>query len=211
MKIVLIGQGGHSKVVHDMVLENKEYQLVGYLDDKYEELTISDQMCFGPISAAHQLIKYINEIKFVITIGNNVIRKLVFEQLRLENKHYATLIQKTAVVSPSAKIGQGTVVMANVVINADAQIGNHAIINTSSVVEHDNYLGNFVHISPHATLTGTVSIGNGTHIGAGATIIPNIKIGEWAVIGAGATVIHNIPANCTAVGTPAKVKVKTIH
>ena len=68
-----------------------------------------------------------------------------------------------------------------------------------------------MHISPRATLTGTVSIGNGTHVGAGATIIPNIKIGEWSIIGAGATVIHNIPSNCTAVGTPAKVKVKTIH
>lgn len=211
MKIVLIGQEGHSKVIRDMVLENEDYQLVGCLDDKYGELTVSDNLCMGPISAAFEIMNYINEVKFVIAIGNNVIRKLIFEKLGLENHYYATVIHKTAVISPSARIGQGTVVMANVVITADAVIGNHAIINTSSVVEHDNFVGDYVHISPRATLTGTVSIGNGTHVGAGATIIPNIKIGEWAIIGAGATVIHNIPSNCTAVGTPAKVKVKTIH
>ena len=211
MKIILIGHGGHSKVIRDMVLENEEYQLVGYLDDKYEDLTFSDEVCLGPISAAKELIKYINGVKFVIAVGNNVVRKLIFEKLGLDIHSYATVIQKTAVVSPSAKIGHGTVVMANAVINADAEIGNHAIINTGSVVEHDNCLKNFVHISPRATLTGAVSIGNGVHIGAGATIIPNIKIGEWTVIGAGATVIHNIPSNCTAVGTPAKVKTKTIH
>jgi acetyltransferase EpsM len=211
MKIVLIGQGGHSKVIRDMVLENKEYQLVGYLDDKFEELTISDQMCLGPISAAHEIIKYIKEIKFMIAIGNNIIRKLIFERLGLDHKHYATIIQKNAVVSRSAKIGYGTVVMANAVINADAQIGYHAIINTGSVVEHDNRLGDFVHISPRATLTGSVSIGDGAHIGAGATVIPNVQVGKWTVIGAGATVIHDIPSSCTAVGTPAKVKVKTIH
>lgn len=210
MKIVMIGQGGHSKVIRDMVLENKEYQLVGYLDDKYDDLMVSDALYFGPISAAHEMSQWFDQVKFVIAIGNNSCRKLVANQLGFPDYQYMTLIHKKAVVSPSVKIGYGTVVMANTVINVDVQLGNHVIINTGSVVEHDNKIGDYVHISPRATLTGNVIVEEGTHIGAGATVIPNVKIGKWSTIGAGATVINDIPSHCTAVGIPAKVKLKTM-
>lgn len=205
MKIVMIGQGGHSKVVRDIILSNNEYEIVGYLDDRYEDIVIVDNIYFGPISTAHEMINYFNQIKFVIAIGDNKVRKSIVEKLRLSDNYHATLIHKTAVVSPSAKIGNGTVVMPNVVINADTQIGNHAIINTGSVVEHDNIVGNFVHISPHVTLTGSVIIEEGVHIGAAATMIPSVTVREWSIIGAGSVVINDIPPNCTAVGIPAKV------
>ncbi|MGF9965390.1 acetyltransferase [Bacillus rhizoplanae] len=205
MKIVLIGQGGHSKVVQDIILSNKGYEIVGYLDDRYEDVAIIDNIYFGPISTAYEMINDFNQIKFVIAIGDNKVRKKIAEKLGLPDNCYATLIHKTAIVSPSAKIGNGTVVMPQVVINADTQIGNHAIINTGSVVEHDNILGDFVHISPRVTLTGSIIIEEGAHIGAAATMIPSVKIGEWSIIGAGSVVINDIPPNYTAVGIPAKV------
>lgn len=205
MKITIIGQGGHSKVIQDIISSNKEYEIVAYLDDRYGDTTVVDNIYFGPISAAQKILDCFDNIKFIIAIGNNKARKSITQKLDLSDDYYATLIHKTAVVSPSAKIGYGTVIMPNAVINADAQIGNHIIINTSSVVEHDNKLNDFVHVSPGSTLTGSVEIEEGTHIGAGATVIPNVKIGKWSVIGAGAVVTHDIPSNCTAVGIPAKV------
>ncbi|WP_242219249.1 acetyltransferase [Bacillus cereus group sp. BfR-BA-01380] len=205
MKIVMIGQGGHSKVIRDIILSNKEYEIVGYLDDRYEDITIVDNIYFGPISTVYEMINDFNQIKFVIAIGNNKVRKKIAEKLGLPDNCYATLIHKTAVISPNAKIGNGTVVMPNAVINADTQIGNHSIINTGSVVEHDNILGDFVHISPHVTLTGSIIIEEGVHIGAAATLIPSVKIREWSIIGAGTVVINDIPPNCTAVGIPAKI------
>lgn len=205
MEIIMIGQGGHSKVIKDIILSNKEFEIVGYLDDQYENINIVDNTYFGPISSLYEIINDFNQVKFVIAIGNNKVRKKIADKLDLPEDCYVTLIHKTAVISPSAKIGNGTIVMPQAVINADTQIGNHAIINTGSVVEHDNVLGDFVHISPHATLTGSVTIEEGTQIGAAATLIPSVKIGEWSVIGAGAVVIKDIPSNCTAVGIPAKV------
>ncbi|MDQ0242571.1 acetyltransferase EpsM [Bacillus fengqiuensis] len=205
MKIAIIGKGGHSKVIEDTILSNKEYEIVGYLDDRYQEVTMIDGMYYGPIMAAQRLISYFEDLKFVIALGNNKVRKSIVGQLGLSDRDYATLIHNKAVISPSATIGSGTVVMASAVINAEAEIGNHAIINTNAVIEHDNKISDFVHISPSATLTGAVTVGEGAHIGAGAVIIPNVHIKEWSVIGAGATVIHDIPANCTAVGTPAKI------
>ncbi|MFP3123376.1 acetyltransferase [Ectobacillus funiculus] len=204
MKITIIGQGGHSKVIQDIILSNKEYEIVAYLDDRYEDIAVADNMYFGPTSAAQKIIDCFDNVKFIIAIGNNKVRKSIAQKLDLSDDYYATLIHKTAVVSPSAKMGSGTVVMPNAVINADAQIGNHVIVNTSSVVEHDNKLDDFVHVSPGSTFTGSVEIEEGTHIGAGATVIPNVKIGQWSIIGAGAVVTHDIPSNCTAVGIPAK-------
>jgi acetyltransferase EpsM len=210
MKIAVIGKGGHSKVIQDIIFMNKEYEIVAYLDDQYRNVTMIDGVYYGPIMTAHKIIGYFDEIKFFIAIGNNKVRKAIARQLGFSAHYYATLIHSKAIISPSAKIGYGTVVMASAVINADAEIGDHAIVNTSAVVEHDNQISDFVHISPGAALTGAVTVEGGTHIGAGAVIIPNVQIGEWSVIGAGATVIHNVPANCTAVGTPAKIVKKEI-
>lgn len=206
MKIVVIGRGGHSKVISDMILSDRESDIVGYLDDKYDEVGMIEDTYCGPISAANRMLEYFNDIKFVIAIGDNEVRQSIVKRLNLSNEYYVTLIHKTAVISPSTKIGYGTVVMPNSVINAETKIGVQSIINTGSVIEHDNIVGDFSHVCPGATLTGTVHIGEGAYVGAGSTIIPNIKIGEWAIIGAGATVITDIPSHCTAVGIPAKVK-----
>lgn len=208
MKFVIIGNGGHSKVISDMVLANKENEIIGYLDDKYENIKLLDNHFYGPVLTARNLAECFNDLKFIIAIGNNSVRKKIVQKLDLPEECYATVIHKTAVVSPRAQIGFGTVVMPNAVINADARIGWHTIINTSAVVEHDCKVGDFVHISPHAALTGGVQIEEGASIGAGAAIIPNVTVSEWAVIGAGATVINDIPSHWTAVGTPARTKNK---
>lgn len=208
MKIVIVGDGGHSKVITDLITTQKDDQIVGYLDDKYKEIIVKNYQFFAPLSTVHKLRELFNDIKYIVAIGNNEVRKQIVQLLNLPNDFYATIQHKSAQVSPSAKIGIGSIIMANTVVNADSQIGNHSIINTGAIIEHDNQLGDFVHISPHATLTGSVVIDEGVHIGAGATLIPHVRINEWAIIGAGATVINTIPAYTTAVGTPAKVKTK---
>jgi acetyltransferase EpsM len=205
MKIVMIGYGGHSKVISDLILSDKGNEVIGYFDDKFFETKRIDNKYFGPILSAGNMLNYFNEVKFLIAIGNNSERKQIANRLSFPEDYYATIIHRSAIVSPTAKIGRGTVVLANTVINADTEIGQHAIINTGAVIEHDNKLGNFVHVCPGATLTGVVHIEDGTFIGAGATIIPNVKIGKCSIIGAGATVINDIPSYSTAVGIPARV------
>ncbi|UPG64506.1 acetyltransferase [Metabacillus endolithicus] len=205
MKIVIIGQGGHSKVINDIISLSNEHEIIGYLDDKYEDFSITNKGIRGPISAAFKAIEYNKKINFVIGIGNNKKRKEIFEYLELPLELFATLIHQSAIISPNVKIGKGTVIMANTIINSDAYIGHHSIINSGSIIEHDNRIGDFVHVSPNATLTGNVKIDKGVHIGAGTTIIPGIQVGESTIIGAGATVTKNIPANCIAVGVPAKI------
>ncbi|KAB7707394.1 acetyltransferase [Bacillus aerolatus] len=203
--IVVIGEGGHSKVVQDIIKAEAEYKLVALLDDKYTISQKSDKVILAPISYAFKLMQEEKEVHFIVAIGNNRVRKQIVERLASKNAHFAVLIHPSAIVSPSALIKDGTVVMPNAVINAAAVIGQHTIINTAAVVEHDNRIGDFSHISPNVTLTGNVTVGTGTHIGAGAVVIPGKTIGPWSVVGAGSVVIGDLPQEITAVGAPARV------
>lgn len=206
--VVIVGQGGHSKVVGEAITFQGNNKIIGYLDDNYEELEFKDGLYFGPIRTAKELLLVESTIKFVVAIGNNKVRKIIVEKMGLKETQYLTVIHPKAIISAYATIGAGSVILANAVVNTDATVGAHTIVNTSSIVEHDNIIEDFVHISPNATLTGTVHVEEGVHVGAGATIIPNISIGKWSTIGAGATAINHIPAFSTAVGVPAKIKAK---
>lgn len=201
-KLILVGAGGHSEVVQDIVAANGNLDLYAIVDDAFNETVETD----GIIHANTNLIEKldINDYEFCIAIGNNHVRKKLYEKFNIPVDKYVTLIHPSAVISKSAKIGYGTVVMPNAVINADTVTGNHCIVNTNAVVEHDNVLADYVHVSPSATLAGTVSVGEGTHIGAGAVVIPGKNVGKWSVVGAGAVVIRNISENVTAVGNPAR-------
>jgi acetyltransferase EpsM len=210
MKLLVIGHGGHSKVISDIIRANKDYQIIGYLDNKYERIQMNNKVICGPIEAVKHFMEKYPGIKLAIAIGDNKIRKSIVEKLNINTEHYATLVHPLAFISQSASVGHGTVVMPQSVINADTVIGNHCIINSCSVVEHDSIIGDFVHLCSNSTIAGTVQIDEGACVGSGASIIPNKRIGEWAMIGAGATVTDNIPGNCLAVGTPAKVKISTI-
>lgn len=190
-KVVIIGAGGHSKVIADIIRKNGD-SVVGFLDD--------DSSKNGILGAVKTCVEY-DDCYFIIAVGNNAVRKSIAEEYnRLK---YYTAIHPGAVIGENVNIGAGTVVMANAVINPSASIGKHCIINTASVVEHDCILESYVHISPGAVLCGTVSIGENTHIGANATVRNNISIAPDTVIGVGAAVVKNIDRSGVYAGIPA--------
>lgn len=203
MNIVILGNGGHSKVVQDIIACDGDQKIVAILDDKYEFMTRVNGILYAPLFYVHRIIQW--DVRIVLAIGDNETRRMFSRKLDVAPNQYLTVIHPTAVVSPTAVIGNGTVVMPHALINAGSIVGDHCIINTGSIVEHDNIIGNYAHISPNATCTGNVAIGVGVHIGASATIIPSVNIGHWSVVGAGSTVIEDVPAHSTAVGSPTRL------
>lgn len=203
MNVILIGDSGHARVIADNVISTGN-RVIARLDDKYSELFKENGCWLGPVSEVQGLIKQ-ESAKVIIAIGSNPIRKKIVNRLGLQDSDYATIVHKEAIISPSASIGHGSVVMPGVIVNAAAVIGNHAILNTRLVIEHDCLVADYAHVSPGAMITGGVSIHEGVHVGAGATVIPTKSIGQWSVIGAGSVVIDDIDDYSTAVGVPAKV------
>ena len=195
--VILIGGGGHSKVVIDCV-QSSGGQVVGILDDG---IAVGTSVLGVPVLGRIEDYKEYLQHQFLIAIGNNSIRRRISQELQVK---WYTAIHSSAVVSPYASIGVGTVVMPRAVINAGAIIGSHCIVNTGVIVEHDNHIADYVHLSPAASLGGTVSVGEETHIGIGATVRNNINICGGCTIGAGAAVVKNITEPGTYVGVPAR-------
>lgn len=195
--VIIIGAGGHAKVIADIIIKNGD-KVIGFLDDKKVGQKI---LGLSVIDTVDNVIKYIDNAEFIIGIGSNYIRKTISQKYNL---NWYTAIHPSAQVGIDVSIGVGTVVMANAVINPSTRIGSHCIINTGAVIEHDNVIHNYVHISPNATLCGTVTIAECTHIGAGATIKNNISVCADCIIGAGGIVINDIVKKGTYVGVPSR-------
>ena len=195
--MVFYGASGHGKVLIEAFVASGG-TVTGVVDDNIE---IKSLLSY-PVSGKYDKQKFSGS-PFVVSIGNNWIRKRIAASLR---ENFGRVIHPTTVISPSASIGGGSVAMGGVIINAGSLIGSHVILNTASVVDHDCTIEDFVHVSPNATICGSVVIGEGTHVGAGATIIQNVRIGKWAVIGAGTVVVSDVPDYAVVVGVPGKIK-----
>lgn len=207
--IVIIGSGGHAKVVADILLKRKEVlkeelNIIGFLDDNFQNLEYREIFNI-PILGNLELIEEFKnkDYEYIIAIGNNLIRKKIAE--KYSNLIYYTAIHPTAVIGNRVTIEEGTVVMANVVINSYSKIGKHCILNTSCVIEHDNEIKDYVHISPNATLCGGVVIKEKSWIGAGSNIKQGMIVGKNVVVGAGTVVIRDIENSVTTVGNPARI------
>lgn len=200
-KIIIMGAGGHAKVIADIIIKSGD-QLLGFLDDNQ----IGSLIGYPILGKLSDSIIYKDSAEFIIGIGNNMIRNTISSQYDLT---WYTAIHPSTQIGMNVHIGKGSALMANSVINTCAVIGKHCIINTATVVEHDNVIGDFVHLSPNVTLGGSVKIGNYVHVGIGATIINNLMICDSTLVGAGGIVLKNIEEKGTYVGVPVK-KVRKI-
>ncbi len=181
----LLGAGGHARVIAETAAQCG-IDVEGFID--------RDE-CDRDVEGVKIPSKV--ETPLFLAIGDNDRRRRMAGNLKAE---YPVLVSPAAYISPTAVIGEGSVVMAAAAVQSGAIVGEHSIINTGAVVEHDCRLSSFVHISPNATLCGGVAVGEGSWVGAGATVLPGVRIGEWSVIGAGATVVHDVPSGMTVKG-----------
>lgn len=199
-KVYLYGASGHGKVIKE-TLEANGSGVEAFVDDN---LAVNE--CAGlPVLHSAQGCSPV-----IVSIGVNRVRKIIVERLQAadSNVEFATAIHPSAVVSPSAKIGEGTVVMAGAVINADAVIGKHCIVNTGATIDHDVVLEDYVHVAPGVNISGATHVGEGTWVGVGSCVIQCISIGKNCMIGAGSVVVRDIPDDVVAFGNPCRVQHK---
>lgn len=208
-KVVIIGAGGHAKVIAD-IIEKSGDEIVGFLDDnkKMGTTIIKEYKVLGDFNNRFPLAIANSDYEFIIAIGDNKKREEISHSPNLK---FYTAIHPSAQIGLDVEIKEGTVIMGNACINSSAKIGKHCIINTGAIIEHDNIIEDFVHISPNVALGGTVKIGKNTHVGIGSIIKNNITICENCKIGAGAVVVKDIKEEGTYVGVPAKGIKNGIH
>ena len=202
--LIIVGAGGHAKVVAEAA-KLSGFEIVGFVDQSPDRWgtkifgipVLGDESVFE--SPDH------NDCVAVVAVGDNMLRESIATRLLARNVKFSVVVHPSAVISPSATLGNGTVVLAGVVINSMATVGNHCIVNTMASVDHDCLVEDFSHLSPGVHLAGNCKIGRLAHIGIGVNVLPNISVGPRVIIGGGAAVTCDIPADVVALGVPAKV------
>ena len=198
--ILLIGGGGHAKVVFDTIRASG-MGVIGYCDDNAHSAMSGTLEYLGAIGGASG-----HDAPVVIAIGDVGTRRRFIGELGSGARVAEPIIHPSAVVSASAELGEGVLVGAGAVINADARVGSHVIINSGVIVEHDCRIGENVHVAPGTVLGGGVSVGSDSLVGIGARVLPGVVVGAGCVVGAGAVVTRDVGDGETVVGVSGRVR-----
>jgi len=207
-KIIILGGGGHAKVLIEIIGLGDLYDIAGILDGRFEKgLMIAGVPVIGKddlLPGIFERDRISNACIGVGSVQDNSLRKALYEKVAQLGFSVPSMVHPKAVVSESSKISEGAQLMANAVVQPCSFIGENTIINTGAIVEHDCNIGRHVHVCPGAVLSGECLVGEGSFIGAGATVVNGIKIGKNVTIGAGSVVIHDIADGSVVKGVPAK-------
>ncbi|MBN1574891.1 MAG: acetyltransferase [Deltaproteobacteria bacterium] len=183
----VFGAGGHGMVVAETAMESG-LKVSGFLDD--DEGKWGSTVLGLPVSGGRSVVRQGDRV--ILGIGDNNRRREAGEWLDKTGVSLLTVRSRWAMVSISAVVGDGVVMIGPVVVNAAARIGKGVILNTASTVDHECVISDYVHIAPGVNLAGNVTVGQNSFIGIGAKVIPGIKIGKDCAIGAGCVIVRDV-------------------
>ena len=204
--VVVIGSGGHARVVIDCLKQaGREILFCTEVDSELYGKTIDGTLIKGPDELILDLdLSKVHLANGMGSIGEPTRRQGIYERFSNQGYCFTSVVHPSATVAKSVKISDGVQIMACAVAQPGVVIGSNSIVNTAASIDHDCQIGAHCHIAPRVVISGQVVVGNRSHVGTGASIIQAIHIGENCVDGAGATVVKNLPDGTVAVGTPAK-------
>jgi len=205
---VILGGGGHTRVLLDCLQRADTVQVRGILDPNP---ALWGTQCLGvPILGGDEKLEGLvaeGISLFAVGVGGvgaNQPRQRLFELGVSHHLQPMTVIHPTATCSRWATIGRGSQLLPGCIVNAGAELGVNVIVNSGAIVEHDCRLGDHAHVATGARLCGSVHVGGRAHIGAGAVVRQSIVVGADAVVGAGAVVVADVVPGQVVVGNPAR-------
>lgn len=209
-KIVVIGGGGHAKIIMSIIKKINNFKIVGYTDHENRGNILGINY-LGNDEVLRQVKRNYPSSSVVIGIGmlnnpNAQKRKKLFNFVTSLGFKLLPILSPDAVINENVKIGEGTIVMDGVIINSGTVIGDGVILNTNCSIDHDCKIGNFTHVAPGAILAGGVTIGENVLVGAGAIVIEYKTIADNILIGAGSVVTQDFTESGIYVGNPARLK-----
>lgn len=206
MKAIVLGTGGHSRVLISILSAIPEVEIAGVVD--LGKLIPGEEILDVPVLGSVQVLDDIadrSETNIYLAIGDNALRRDWFHKLNAMGFALPNLVSGDAIVDRHARMGKGNVICPRAYIGPGAILGDNNLLNTASLIEHEVRVGSHCHFAPSSTVAGRTSIGDETLVGAGATIIDRIQIAGGTTIGAGAVVIRTIAhSGDTFVGVPAR-------
>ncbi len=202
-RTVIVGYSGHAYVVAESYIANGGN--ISFYADLNEAPKNPFNLIYLGFESDPNFKGWDMSLKYILGIGDNYLREKVAILLLNKSNVLENVIDPNAVISKSAKIGNGVFVSKGVLINAFSKIGNFTILNTGCIIEHECEIGNAAHIAPGAVLNGNVKVGDRSFIGANTVIKQGVVIGNDVIIGAGSVVINDVQNNSKLVGNPGRL------
>lgn len=183
-EIILVGGGGHSKSVIDIIEQQKKFKIAGIIDNN---LTLgSNILTYEVIGSDKDLEMLFNRFKYaLITIGqikSSDSRKKLFKHLKKIGYELPRIVSPRSYISKHSSIGEGSVIMHDVLINSNVLIGDNCIINSKALIEHDSSIKSHCHISTNATINGNVIVGENSFIGSCAVLKEGVQVEQNSFI-----------------------------
>lgn len=207
--IAIFGVGGFGRevltLIQDINRQELQYNIVGFFDDGHPKGEIING--YPTLGGVDELNTWETSISIAVAIGTPGIKKKIIGNIHNPLVSFPTIIHPTVLIGSKeyVKIGHGCIICAENIITTNIEIGDFVILNLACTTGHDTKIGSYSAFMPSINISGEVNVGEGVYVGTGAKIINQLEIGENTIIGAGAVVAKSLPANCTAVGVPAKV------
>ena len=211
-RLAIVGGGEHAAVVLDAARSRPDlWAVVGFSDRSREARLAGHDPSVADLGTDEDLADRVAReggatTSLVLGVGGGTSpgdRATIVARLG-NDALWAIVVHAAGIVSPSATLGEGAVVMAGAIVQAGATIGRHAIVNSGAVIEHDVVVGDFAHVGPAAAIGGGTRVGQGAFVGLGARVRDHVVIGDGATIGMGAVVVSDVPAATSVVGVPAR-------
>ena len=194
----IVGAGGLGKCVLHVARVTRSRVVA--LDDKVTGKNIVGSLHFLKDK------KFLREHKFVVAIGSNSARHMIYDQIIKDGGELDRLVHPYCAVSPD-QVGLGTMILPGAIIGPEATVGQLCVIGNSVSIAHDCIIGHCANICDGTVLGGHVDVGEDVFIGLNATVLPKIRIGKGAVIGAGAVVVEDVADGAVVYGNPARANV----
>jgi UDP-perosamine 4-acetyltransferase len=205
--IILLGGGGHARVLIDLLLESGSHTPAGILDP---ELEIGSQVKGVPVLGSDRELAQLRGQGIqhaVVAVGSTrstQLRRTLFEQARELGFQQPPLVHPSAILAPSVSLAEGVQVMAGAIIQSETRLGAGVVVNTGARIDHDCQIEQHAFLAPGVILSGGVTVGENAFLGAGAVVIQGRQIGNNAVVAAGAVVVRDVEDGALVKGVPAK-------
>ena len=202
-RVLVIGAGGHARVVVEALLGDADHEVVGAVSGDGDGIDDLGIPVLGRSDDWRNIAVSRDATTFCVAIGDNATRRRYGREVTATGT-LASAISGSAVLSPTCSVAAGVQVLPGAVVNAATRIEEGAIVNTNATVDHDCRIGEYCHIAPGVALGGAVEVGADALVGIGARVLPGLTIGSGAVVGGGAVVVRDVPPGATVVGVPAR-------
>lgn len=204
MDIVIVGAGGFAREVYTWLRHGmpEGHRIKGFLAPNPHDLD-----GFGieePILGSEDDHEVREDERFLPALGHMAVRVKAIETLARRGARFLTYVHPTAIVAPTAELGQGVVVCPFSLISDSTRLGDFTIVNFYASVGHDASTGAYAVLSPYATINGRARLGARSFMGTHATIAPGVTVGARSKVAANSAVLRDARDDTLQVGVPSK-------